>query len=94
MLSRFASTVLVLGLVALLSHAAAGSAQGQPPPSHQQILNALNPWSQILPGAGRFESALNGAAVLDKETGLVWEQAPDSDSVVLDRKSWFAARAF
>jgi hypothetical protein len=57
-------------------------------------LNALNPWSQILPGAGRFDPALNGAAVLDKETGLVWEQAPDSDSVAFDRKSWFAARAF
>jgi hypothetical protein len=42
MLSRFASTVLVFGLVALLSHTTAGSAQGQPP-SHQQILNALNP---------------------------------------------------
>lgn len=29
-------------------------------------------WSQILPAAERFELVMGGAAVLDKETGLVW----------------------
>lgn len=33
-------------------------------------------WSQILPAADRFQLVMGGAAVLDKETGLVWEQSP------------------
>ncbi len=35
-------------------------------------------WSQTLPAANRFQPVLGGAAVLDKETGLVWEKAPDT----------------
>ena len=31
-------------------------------------------WSQKLPAAQRFVIVLDGAAVLDKETGLVWER--------------------
>jgi hypothetical protein len=34
-------------------------------------------WSQKLPAAQRFELVYDGAGVLDKETGLVWEQAPN-----------------
>ena len=56
-------------------------------PNHQSILdsvdtiqtqvNRLPPaWSEILPAATRFSLVLNNAAVLDKETGLVWERAP------------------
>jgi hypothetical protein len=33
-------------------------------------------WSQKLPAAQRFELVLDGEAVLDKETGLVWERSP------------------
>jgi len=34
-------------------------------------------WSQILPAADRFQRVMEGnEAVLDKETGLVWEQSP------------------
>ena len=35
-------------------------------------------WSQKLPAAQRFVIVLDGAAVLDKETGLVWEKSPDT----------------
>jgi hypothetical protein len=35
-------------------------------------------WSQILPAADRFQLVMGGAAVLDKETGLVWVQSPDT----------------
>ena len=37
---------------------------------------ALPAWNQKLPPAERFAPALNGEAVLDKETGLVWERVP------------------
>src|SRR5215470_9380827 len=35
-------------------------------------------WSQKLPAAQRFEVVLDGAAVLDHETGLVWEKSPST----------------
>ena len=34
-------------------------------------------WSQILPASTRFVLVMGGVAVLDKETGLVWERTPD-----------------
>ncbi len=56
----------------------------------QSQLEQIPPvWSQDLPAAERFVLVLGGAAVLDKETGLVWEQAPNSDQA-----SWLAAQPF
>lgn len=34
-------------------------------------------WSQKLEASKRFEVVLDGGAVLDKETGLVWEKSPE-----------------
>lgn len=49
------------------------------------ILNKLDnmpsTWSQKLQPAQRFELVLDGEAVLDRETGLVWEKSPTSDNV-------------
>ncbi len=39
-------------------------------------LSAVPPWDQVLPSAKRFVRTLEGSAVLDKNTGLVWVQRP------------------
>lgn len=36
-------------------------------------------WSQKLPANQRFQLVLDDEAVLDKETGLVWERSPSTD---------------
>ena len=58
-------------------------------------------WSQKLPAEKRFLLVLDGEAVLDRETGLVWEKSPDTtrrfwdqavvycyNKVVGGRKGW------
>ncbi|MCH9662871.1 MAG: DUF1566 domain-containing protein [Gammaproteobacteria bacterium] len=44
-------------------------------------------WDQDLPANERFKLVLGGAGVLDKQTGLTWEQDPQ-----VVRSSWEAAR--
>ena len=49
--------------------------------SLQKALKHIPPsWDQKLPAAERFELVLDGDAVLDKETGLVWEKGPSPDA--------------
>ena len=48
-------------------------------------------WSQILPAAERFELVMGGAAVLDKETGLVW--ARDAN-IAAASKTWLDAMIY
>ncbi len=43
-----------------------------------QLDNIPPAWSEILPAADRFKLVMSSAAVLDRETGLVWEQSPDT----------------
>jgi hypothetical protein len=45
--------------------------------------------SRILPASERFEMVLDGKAVLDKQTGLIWEQSPDTTT-----RSWAGAIAY
>jgi hypothetical protein len=46
-----------------------------------QTTAAAPTWHQILPAAQRFVMVMNNQAVLDKETGLVWEQSPTATPI-------------
>ncbi|MCR4320424.1 MAG: DUF1566 domain-containing protein, partial [Candidatus Brocadiaceae bacterium] len=46
-------------------------------------------WYQKLPASERFQLVLDNAAVLDKETGLVWEKSPDTTT-----RTWTSAIAY
>jgi hypothetical protein len=50
-----------------------------PPAPTMKTLDQIPPtWSQTIPGAERFVPVLSNGALLDKETGLVWEKTPSS----------------
>ena len=46
-------------------------------------------WYQKLSASKRFKLVLGGAAVLDKETGLVWEKSPSTNKM-----DWYAAVSY
>ena len=50
-------------------------------------MSTVPAWAQMLPAEPRFVPVMGGAAVLDKETGLVWEQSPQTTT-----HQWASAR--
>ncbi len=82
--------VILAVLAGFTAPAFAGSLeQGAAPGPTMRPLNELSqPWDQILPVSERFKLVMGGAAVLDKETGLVWEQSPAIGTFPWDPDWW------
>lgn len=91
---RLAQAVSVLVLLAVIT--AGEEVRAAQPASHDEIkaeLDRIPPaWSQILPAADRFQLVLGGAGVLDKETGLVWEHAPETAPNPTTIQDWSGAQ--
>src|SRR5437867_880208 len=85
LINGVARPVTLLVLVAAFGHLTAMRVEAQQGPPNRQALLIPPAWSQILT-ADRFQLVMGGAAVLDRETGLVWEQSPDTSL-----RQWFVA---
>ena len=99
-----------VGIVATLASNAWGGPLDPPGPlgSTMKSLDVLVPsWSQTLPAndtgdgckSSRFTCVFGGTAVLDQETGLVWQRAPSSNvnqvwtvAVAICRENQFSGR--
>ena len=70
---------LILATAAGYWVAQAGSLEPSGPPAPtMQTLAGLQPnWNKVLTTSVRFELVLGGEAVLDHETGLVWDRTPE-----------------
>ncbi len=76
---------IAMGLVLLTT----GHAQAQTTANGPYY--ATPSWDQTLPAATRFIilSNFNSAAVLDRNTGLVWEKSPDATTTTWDSARFF-----
>jgi hypothetical protein len=73
------SYVVLIVIAALaLSQAGPLDPPGPPAPTMKTLDEIPPTWSLILPTAQRFVVVMDGGAVLDKETGLVWERSPST----------------
>lgn len=80
-----AVTILSLALIASLAGIVRGGPldpAGAPAPTYRTLGDVPPSWHQALDASGgclseRFTCVLGGLAVLDNETGLVWDKVPD-----------------
>jgi hypothetical protein len=75
----FCATVLVVSVV-LSGAALAGTMDptATPAPTMRTLEEQKPAWNKNIPTALRFVDALDGTAVLDKETGVVWAKSPST----------------
>ena len=70
-----AIALLVVALSAMSAPAGDLNPPGTPAPTMKTLDQIPPTWDQVIPDAAdRFKLVMGGAAVLDKETGLVWEK--------------------
>ena len=77
------NTALIILLLALAAGNAPGRA-GELEPSGpvgptMQSLDKIPTWHRIIFDVSRWELVMGGAAVLDRETGIVWEKSPQEN---------------
>jgi hypothetical protein len=82
--------VVAAGSLSLLAYLLLSSPAGAPVGKEELMAEIVRNWQAAHPAEHRFEvlPAFQNDAVLDKETGLIWELAPDSARV-----TWNEARA-
>jgi Protein of unknown function (DUF1566) len=78
-LGRGGAGVLVLGSL-ILAGWSLGNASAETPTRPTDFQGLTQSWDKKLPNAARFTvlADFDGAAVRDNETGLVWEQSPET----------------
>jgi hypothetical protein len=86
--NRFARYLASLALAVAIGHLTEVHAAAAPPAAQENLKSKIDlippSWSQVLPVAERFQLVMSGAAVLDKETGLVWERSPSAGNFLWD----------
>ncbi|MCP9438741.1 MAG: DUF1566 domain-containing protein [Nitrospira sp.] len=82
--------VVAVGSLSLLAYLLLSTPAGLPVGKEELMAEIVRSWQEAHPAENRFEilPAFQNDAVLDKETGLIWELAPDSTRV-----TWNEARA-
>ncbi len=74
----FAFLILVTAAGYWVAQAGSLDPSGPPGPTMQTLAELQGNWNKLLTTSTRFELIMGDAAVLDHETGLVWELAPQS----------------